>query len=108
MKLAAIVDLVKKAYSVWSEARAPTMGAALAYYTAFSIAPLLMVALALAGMVFGPEAASAEIAEEIEGVVGPTAAAAIQELLKDASSPSSGILATAIGFVLLLLSASSV
>ena len=103
-----VVNYVKDAYTVWSDAKAPTLGAALSYYTAFSIAPFMMIALAVAGMVFGAEAANEEVAGEINHIVGPTAAGAIQEVLKNAENRTAGTFATIIGFALLLFSASGV
>lgn len=104
-----LFHFVKDAYTVWSDAKAPTLGAALSYYTAFSIAPFLMIALAVAGMIFGAEAAGDQIAGEINHVVGDTAAVAIQDMLKSAEdNPRSGTLATILGFALLIFSASGV
>ena len=67
---------------------APSMGAAIAYYTLFSIAPLLIIATAIAGLFFGEEAARGEIFERIRGVLGQEAALAIQGLVKSASAPA--------------------
>lgn len=104
-----LVRFVNDAYTAWSDAKAPTLGAALAYYTAFSIAPFLVIALAVAGMVFGAQAANEQIAGEVEDIVGPTASVAIQDMLKNAEeNPTTGTWATIFGFALLLFTASGV
>src|SRR5687767_13107111 len=100
VKINDFIPLLKKSGEVWIDTKASMLGAALAYYTAFSIAPLLMIALAVASLIFGQQAASGELAAELEGTVGPSVAAAIQDLLKNsASKPGSGPLALAIGVV---------
>ena len=84
------------------------MGAALAYYTLFSIAPLLVIVIAVAGMVFGETAARGEIIAELSGLLGIEAAIAIQALLESASRPAAGLLATAFGLGALLIGATTV
>ena len=84
------------------------MGAALAYYTLFSIAPLLLIVIAVAGMVFGETAARGEIIAELSGLLGVEAAIAIQALLESASRPAAGLLATAFGLGALLIGATTV
>jgi membrane protein len=84
------------------------MGAALAYYTVFSLAPLVLVAIAIAGLVFGEKAAQGEIADEIQNVVGPTVAAAIQSMLESARDATGSTTASIIGIVLLIFGASGV
>jgi membrane protein len=84
------------------------MGAALAYYTAFSLAPVLILVIAVAGLAFGADAARGEIVAQLRGLLGEQGAKAIEELLASASKPGSGAAASAIGFVTLLLGATSV
>lgn len=103
-----IWQLVKQAGSAWSEDRAPRMGAALAYYAVFSIAPLLLIAIGIASAVFGEEAASGKIVEEIGHTVGQPAAQAIQEILKHTHESSGSTLPTIVGFAVLLFGASGV
>jgi membrane protein len=67
--------LLTETFSRWLEDRAPRLGAALAYYTVFSLAPLLIIVIAIAGLAFGEAAAEGRIVEQIQGVVGPTAPA---------------------------------
>jgi membrane protein len=75
------------------------MGAALAYYTLFALAPILIVAIAIAGLAFGPEAVRGEIVGQIEGLVGLEGARAVQAMLEGAAKPSSSIPATIIGVI---------
>ena len=81
MHLKQIWDLIRKSVRAWVDDYAPSMGAALAYYTLFSIAPLLIIAIAVAGLVFGQEAARGEIVAQIQGLVGREGAIAVQGLL---------------------------
>jgi membrane protein len=84
------------------------MGAALAYYTLFSLAPFLIVVIAVAGLVFGAEAARGEIVAQLRGLIGEEGAVAVQGLLMSASRPATSILAGIIGVLTLLLGATSV
>src|SRR3990167_9904824 len=89
----------------WIDHRASSKGAALAFYTLFSMTPILVLSIAVAGYVFGAEAAQGEIVAQLEGLVGPNGAKAMQALLAGAQNPASGLLATLIASVLLLLGA---
>jgi membrane protein len=102
------VTVVKSAFSEWSEDNAPRLAAALAYYAVFSIAPLLLIAIAVAGLVFGREAAQGQIYQELQGLLGQQGAASLQEIVQGAQKPGSGIAAGLIGVVMLLLGASGV
>src|SRR5215472_3848443 len=86
--------LFKEAGSAWVADNAPTFGAALAYYTAFSLAPVLIVVIAVAGLVFGRQAAEGDILHEIQGLVGPAGAATIQTVIRHAAHPAAGIIAS--------------
>jgi membrane protein len=103
-----VLALLKTTFASWLHDYAPSMGAALAYYTIFSIAPLLLIVIALAGMIFGPDAVRGEIVGELSGMVGQPSAQAIEGLLKGFSKPSESIIATVFGIALLLLGATSV
>ena len=100
--------LLKEAFEKWSADKAPRLGAALSYYTVFSLVPLLVLTISIAGLVFGTEAAQQAIMTQIESLVGPQSAAAIKQMLEIAQRPSSGALASAIAVVTLLLGASGV
>ena len=101
-------DLTSKSASAWLDDDASSMGAALAYYTIFSIAPLLLIVIATAGWVFGGEAVNGEIFRQLRGLIGEEGAIAIEGLIKSASEPGKGIVATIIGLALLLVGATSV
>jgi hypothetical protein len=98
---------LSETYAAWSEHNAPRLGAALAYYTVFSIAPLLVIVIAIAGLVFGADAARGQVMTQIEALIGPESARALQDIVKNARSPTSGIVATIIGVVTLILGGSS-
>jgi membrane protein len=100
--------LAKGAVKAWSDDYAPSMGAALAYYTLFSITPLLLIAIAIAGMVFGPDAARGQIYGELRDLMGDDGAAAVEALLKNVNHPGQGIVATVVGSAALLFGAMSV
>ena len=101
-------DLIKSAASSWIDDYAPSMGAALAYYTVFSIAPLLLIVISIAGLVFGEEAARGEIVTQLQGLMGADAAKAIEGLLESVSQPGKGILGTLVGIAVLLIGATTV
>ena len=105
---AQIWALIKAAAQSWSDDYAPSMGAALSYYTLFSIAPLLLIVISIAGLVFGQDAARGEIFGQLNGFMGSEAAAAIQGLLESVNKPAQGTVATIIGIVLVLIGATSV
>ncbi len=84
------------------------MGAALSYYTVFSLAPMLLIVISVAGLVFGDEAARGEIFGQLRGLMGVDAAKTIEDLLTSVSEPKEGVAATTIGIVLLLIGATSV
>src|SRR5439155_2927305 len=100
--------LLKETISNWSADRVPSLGAALAYYTMFSIAPLLVIAIAVVGLAFGTQAAQSTIVQEIGGLVGKNGAQAIQTMLQSAQKPGVGTLAGIVGIVTLLLGAAGV
>ena len=101
--------LARDAFFQWIDDNPFQMGAALAYYTLFSIAPLLLIAIAVAGSVFGREASQNQIIAAIQDLVGFESARAIQAIIESAGRrPDSGFLATATGMVLLLLGAAGV
>lgn len=101
-----IKNLIQETFKEWSDDKASRLAAALSYYTIFSIAPLLMIAIALAGLVFGREAATNQVVNEMRGLVGDDGASVIQTILQNASKTTSGVLATVIGIVTLLIGAS--
>jgi membrane protein len=101
-------DLIKETAASWKRDYAPSMGAAIAYYTAFSIAPLLLIAIAVAGLVFGVDAARGEVVTQLQGLMGDSAARAIQGMLQSADKPGHGLVSTLIGTALLIIGATTV
>jgi len=101
-------QLVKTAANAWVDDYAPSMGAALSYYSVFSLAPLLLIVISLAGLVFGEDAVRGEVFAQLQGLLGSDASKAVEGLLISVSQPEEGIFGTAIGIVLLLIGATSV
>ena len=108
MRARRVFEMAKDAANAWSADYAPSMGAALSYYTMFSIAPRLLIVIAVAGMVFGPEAARGEIFDQLRDLMGPAGAAAVESILEHANRPAAGSIAAVIGVATLVLGASSV
>ena len=100
--------LVKKSVTAWIADYAPSMGAALSYYTVFSLAPTLLIVISVAGLVFGAEAVRGEIFAQLNYLMGPAAAATIQQVLASVHQPARGISGTVIGVALVLAGATSV
>lgn len=100
-----IFELFKDTFDSWNKDHAQRLGAALAYYTMFSLGPLLIIVIAIAGLVFGPAAARNQIVGQVQGLVGPQGAEFIQSAIQGANRPSASIIATIIGIVTLLLGA---
>ena len=101
-------QLTKSAIQAWSDDYAPSMGAALSYYTLFSIAPLLLIVISVAGMLFGEKAVQGELTGSLQFLMGEEGAKAIEGLLTSVSEPKEGIVATVIGIFVLLLGATTV
>ena len=100
--------LIKQVAKSWNDDYVPSMGAALAYYTMFSLAPLLLIVVSVSGLVFGEEAARGEIQAQLQDLMGERGAGAVQELLASVREPTEGLTATAVGLVLLLVGATTV
>lgn len=100
--------LAKRVSTSWLDDYAPSMGAALAFYTMFSLAPLLLIVISVAGLVFGQDAARGEIAAQLQALMGDRGASAVQDLLASVQQPAEGAAATAVGVALLFVGATSV
>jgi membrane protein len=103
-----MLAFVREVVSEWQKDNALTLGAALSYYTIFSIAPLLVLAIAIAGLVFGRAAAEGQIVGQIAGLVGEAPAKTIADMIARASRPAAGAVATAVSLVTMTLGASGV
>jgi membrane protein len=101
-----LLGLLEETYREWKDDDALQWGAALAYYSIFSIAPLLLITISVASLAFGREAVEGRLIEEIGGLVGPQAAGAIQTMIANASTTGSGVWGTVLGVLLMLLGAS--
>ncbi len=101
-----LVDLFKESGQGWSRDNASLLAAALTYYTIFALAPLLVIAVAVAGAIYGDAAVQGEIVDDIKHEVGEEAAVIIQDLITDASQSESSTFATIASAVLLLVAAS--
>jgi len=101
-------QLIRFAARGWVQHRAPSMGAALAFYSAFTLAPLLIIVISIAGAIFGEHAARGAIDSQLMSIFGPTAAGAIKSLLTATQSKARGLVASIVGTVTLLVGATTV
>lgn len=108
MNIKPILNLVKATFSAWIDDNAPSMGAALAYYAVFSMAPLLLIVISIAGLIFGTDVARGEIIAQLQNFMGKTEALVVQGLLESVSKPTESVTATIIGVALLLIGATTV
>src|SRR5688572_11094864 len=95
-------SLIKETAKRWSEDEASRQAASLALYTLLSIAPMLVISIAVAGAAFGVEAARGQISAQIGGVVGPEAGKAVESMVANARTPSGGAQGTIVGLAVLL------
>lgn len=107
-KLKSIYRHVVEVFSIWLDAEASTMGAAVAFYCIFAIAPLFILVLALAGAVFGHQSAQHELFGELQKLIGANGSQSIQSILNAANRPRASMFAAVIGFAALFIGASSV
>lgn len=103
-----LYGLLRDAFHEWTADKAPRLGAALAYYSIFSVAPLVIIAVAVAGLAFGEAAARGQVSVEVRDTVGPAAAAAIEDVIAHTHRDGTGVWATVVGVVTLLIGAGGV
>src|SRR5579871_6424032 len=108
MQVRGIWDALKAVGTGYLEDRVPRLGAALAFYTILSSAPLLVIALAIAGLAFGREAVQGELEKQISALVGTEGGEAIQTMIAYAAAQESGVAGAVTGVVMLLIGASGV
>jgi len=106
--LQALPRVFGRASSEWFNDNAPRLGAAVAFYTLLSLAPVVVIAVAVAAVIYGQDAAQGLFASQIRGVAGPEAARTIQEIIRGAYKPRTGVIATLLGLATLAFGASSV
>lgn len=104
-RLAGAWALIKETVSEWSDDHASTRAASLAYYTVFSVAPMIIIAIAIAGALFGEDAARGEIHRQIQGLVGDAGAQVVENMVDSAARPGRGVRATIIGVAVLIFAA---
>jgi membrane protein len=97
--------VAKEAATNWSSHKDARQGAALAYYSVFSLGPVIVIAIAIAGLFFGHEAVTSQVTSSLKGMLGETGAKAIESMLAGASRPAEGALATILGIGALLFAA---
>jgi len=108
MQFHQIWALIKDSVNAWIDDYAPSMGAALAYYTVFSLAPLLLIVIAVAGLVFGQDAVRGAIVHQVGGLMGEAGATAVQGLIAGAGEPKQGLWSSLVGVSLLAVGATTV
>lgn len=101
-------QLISEAAADWAEDKASQLGAAMAFYSILSLAPLIVIVIAIAALVFGEEEAKSQIATQMQGLMGEEGAAALGSLIEDAKQPATGTVAALLGLVTLLFGASGV
>ena len=104
-RLMPVWNLVQETGLKWSEDSAPRLGAALAYYAMFSLGPLLVIVVAIAGVAYGQDAARRDIIEALTSLLGPTGAQGVAAMLAGASRPREGLVATILGLTVLVIGA---
>jgi membrane protein len=100
--------LLRETFADWTEDKAPQLGAALAFYTALSIAPLLVITLGVAAFFLGDNAAAGQVSEQLRALVGDEGGNAIEDMIASANEPATGALATTLSIITLLVGASGV
>lgn len=100
--------LARQSVAAWIDDYAPSMGAAISYYTVFSIAPLLIIVIAVAGSVWGRDAVQGEIVAQLTSLIGQDGATGVQALIESANKPAKGVIATIISVAVLLVGATTV
>jgi membrane protein len=108
MRLPKLFGVFKTAAKGWMDDYAPSMGAALAYYTVFSMSPLLVIVIAIAAFIFGQEVAQRELLDQVRALLGDQSTQAIQMMLANAQKPKQGLLASALSVITLIIGATGV
>src|SRR5687767_11366945 len=103
-----VIPLAKEAVSSWSSDRAPSMGAAISYYSVFSLAPLLVIVIAVAGFFFGADQVQGAIFAQLADLMGESAAEAVDEMLRHAQEPKVGSIAGIVSILVLVIGATTV
>lgn len=105
--MGSVFQVLKTAFKEFGEDRAPMLGAALAYYTLFSIAPILVIATGVATLAFGEQAVQGQLSQQLEEMIGPQGAGAVETMLAGAERSGGGVVAIVVGLVTLVLGATT-
>src|SRR5690606_38281801 len=108
MQVKPFFGLIKQAVNSWLDDYAPSMGAAIAFYTVFSLAPLVLIVIAIAGFFWGEEAVQGQLFAQVSSLVGVEGAKAVEGVVQGAQEPSQGIVATIISVIMLVVGATTV
>ncbi len=108
MRVKAIWEILREAGVAWLDDRAARIGAAIAFFTTLSLAPILVIALVIAGLVYGEEAARGEVAETLTGLVGNEEAKTIEGVLANSRTPRGGVVALSVSFLIMFIGATGV
>jgi membrane protein len=108
LEMLLIIEMLKDTFSDWKEDNALMLAAALAYYTIFALAPLLVIIIAIAGFVFGQEAARGQIVAQTQGLIGDQSASIMQVIIENAGKSGKGILATVVGIITIIVGATGI
>jgi membrane protein len=108
LRVQSIGRVIRQAASDWVDDKAPRLGAALAYYAMFSLAPLLVIVLSVSGMIFGEDAATGALGGQLRDLLGEAGAEGVEDMIQAANKPSRGLIATVLGVIALLFGASGV
>src|ERR1035437_4565395 len=98
-KLKRIWKFIYKVFDEWIDDKAPKLGASLSFYTLFSLAPLLIIVIGIAGLLFGEAATRSEVIGQIEGLIGRDGALVVQTALKNSSNTETGIIAIVVSII---------
>lgn len=107
-RLKNLFSLAKETLTEWSNDEASTLAAALSYYALFSVAPLLLIVIAIAGLMFGEEAVRGNINGQISGLIGQDSAKVVESMMASTATKSGGVIATVVGIATLLFGATGV
>ena len=105
--LRSAVHSIKNSFQLYKRHDTATLGAALSYYTVFSLAPLLLIVVSVSGALLGPEAVQGEVKRQLQSIIGSHSADLVQDILKAAYKPGSNLLFTIIAIVLKVLISNS-
>src|SRR3954447_22273567 len=103
-----LMQLFVRSAKAWSDDYAPSMGAAISYYTVFSLAPLLVIVIAVAGALFGRDAVQGQIVAQLSSLIGAEGATLVQSLIRSASDTDKGLIAGLVSIVILIVGATTV